>query len=54
MIPKEWPGYKFLLKEAIEIFTNKETVPSLGTVSQSMLIMILYKKRLKKLKMPIK
>lgn len=34
LIPKEWPGYKFLLKEAIEIFTNKETVPSLGTVSQ--------------------
>lgn len=34
LIPKEWPGYKFLLKEAIEIFTNKETIPSLGTVSQ--------------------
>lgn len=34
LIPKEWPGYKFLLKEAIEIFTNKEIVPSLGTVSQ--------------------
>ena len=34
LIPKEWPGYKFLLKEAIEVFTDKETVPSLGTVSQ--------------------
>lgn len=34
LIPKEWPGYKFLLKEAIEVFADKETVPSLGTVSQ--------------------
>ena len=34
LIPKEWPGYKFLLKEAIEVFVDKETVPSLGTVSQ--------------------
>lgn len=34
LIPKEWPGYKFLLKEAIEIFTKKEVVPSLGALSQ--------------------
>ena len=34
MIPKEWPGYKYLLREAIETFTDKETVPSLGAVSQ--------------------
>lgn len=34
LIPKEWSGYKYLLREAIEIFTKKETVPSLGAVSQ--------------------
>ena len=34
LIPKEWPGYKYLLREAIETFTDKETVPSLGAVSQ--------------------
>lgn len=34
LIPKEWPGYKYLLREAIEIFTKNEVVPSLGVVSQ--------------------
>lgn len=34
LIPKEWPGYKVLLREAVEIFTAKEVVPSLGVVSQ--------------------
>lgn len=34
LIPKEWPGYKFLLKEAIEQFGRRNTVPSLGAASQ--------------------
>jgi hypothetical protein len=34
LIPKEWPGYKVLLREAIEIFSTKEIVPSLGVVAQ--------------------
>lgn len=34
LIPKEWAGYKFLLKEAVEIYTSKEKIPSLGVVSQ--------------------
>lgn len=34
LIPKEWPGYKYLLREAIETFSTKEAVPSLGVVSQ--------------------
>jgi replicative DNA helicase len=34
LIPKEWPGYKYLLREAIETFTKNEVVPSLGVVSQ--------------------
>ena len=34
LIPKEWAGYKFLLKEAVEVYTSKETVPSLGVVAQ--------------------
>ena len=37
LIPKEWPGYKFLLREAIEVFTSKEAIPSLGVVSQKYL-----------------
>lgn len=50
LIPKEWPGYKYLLREAIETFTDKETVPSLGAVSQNILIMILFKKQFMKFK----
>lgn len=34
LIPKEWAGYKFLLKEAVEIYTSTEKVPSLGVASQ--------------------
>lgn len=34
LIPKEWAGYKFLLKEAVEVYTSKETVPSLGVAAQ--------------------
>ena len=34
LIPKEWPGFKFLLKEATEVLKEKDKVPSLGVVSQ--------------------
>lgn len=34
LIPKEWAGYKFLLKEAIEQFQKGNVVPSLGVASQ--------------------
>lgn len=34
LIPKEWAGYKFLLKEASEVVKEKDKVPSLGVVSQ--------------------
>lgn len=34
LIPKEWAGYKFLFREAIEQFTKTGKVPSLGVASQ--------------------
>lgn len=34
LIPKEWVGYKFLLKEAVEQFIGKEVTPSLGVIAQ--------------------
>ena len=34
LIPKEWAGFKFLLKEATEVLKEKDKVPSLGVVSQ--------------------
>ena len=34
LIPKEWVGYKFLLKEAVEQFIGKEITPSLGVIAQ--------------------
>lgn len=34
LIPKEWVGYKFLFREAIEQYTKREAVPSLGAASQ--------------------
>lgn len=34
LIPKEWPGFKFLLKEATEVLKEKDKIPSLGVVSQ--------------------
>jgi replicative DNA helicase len=33
-IPKEWVGYKFLFKEAVEQFNKRESVPSLGVAAQ--------------------
>lgn len=34
LIPKEWPGYKFLFKEALEQFNKRDVAPSLGAASQ--------------------
>ena len=34
LIPKEWSGYKFLFREALEQFNKREAVPSLGAASQ--------------------
>lgn len=34
LIPKEWVGYKFILKESVEQFINNEKVPSLGAIAQ--------------------
>lgn len=34
LIPKEWVGYKFLFKEAIEQYNKREAVPSLGVAAQ--------------------
>lgn len=34
LIPKEWSGYKFLLREALEQFNKRDSVPSLGAASQ--------------------
>ena len=33
-IPKEWVGYKFIFKEALDLYSRKNVVPSLGVVSQ--------------------
>lgn len=35
MIPKEWIGYKFLFKNALEQFNKKDVTPSLGISAQS-------------------
>lgn len=34
LIPKEWIGYKFLFREAVDQFSKREAVPSLGVASQ--------------------
>lgn len=34
MIPKEWIGYKFLFKDALEQFNKKDVAPSLGISAQ--------------------
>lgn len=34
LIPKEWVGYKFLLREAVDQFNKKNCIPSLGVASQ--------------------
>lgn len=34
LIPKEWIGFKFLLREALEQFNKREAVPSLGVAAQ--------------------
>lgn len=34
LIPKEWSGYKFLFREAIEQFNKRDAVPSLGAAAQ--------------------
>lgn len=33
-IPKEWVGYKFIFKEALDQFSRKNVVPSLGAIAQ--------------------
>lgn len=34
LIPKEWVGYKFIFREAIEQYGKREVVPSLGVIEQ--------------------
>lgn len=34
LIPKEWIGYKFLLRESVEQFNKKDCLPSLGVIAQ--------------------
>lgn len=34
LIPKEWAGYKFLFREAVEQFNKRDVAPSIGAASQ--------------------
>lgn len=36
LIPKEWSGYKFILREAVLQYTDKGKLPSLGAICQKM------------------
>ena len=36
LIPKEWSGYKFILREAIIQYTEKNKLPSIGAICQKL------------------
>ena len=36
LIPKEWVGYKFILREAIIQYTEKNKLPSIGVICQKL------------------